>query len=74
MVQADRSQDVIADVLKQVFLLGDRHHDAFDRDDLVDNVTNFFPGGLDVQPRQLGEVDRLDQRAENSSFGFVVRF
>ena len=72
--QRTKSEDVIAEVLKQVFLLCDRHHDAFDRDDLVDNVTNFFSGGVHVQPRQLGEIDRLDQRAENSAFGLVVRF
>ena len=72
--QRTKSENVVADIVKQVFLLGDRHHNAFDRDDFVDNVANFFAGRVHVQPCQLRKIDRLDQRAENGTLGLVVGF
>ena len=36
------AQHVVADVLEQVLLLGDRHHHILDRNDLVDDVADFF--------------------------------
>ena len=36
------AEHVVADVVEQLFLLGDRHHDVLDRDDLVDDVADFL--------------------------------
>ncbi len=36
------TENVVADVVEQFFLLGDRHHDILDRDDLVDDVADFL--------------------------------
>ena len=60
-----KAENVVADVVEQFFLLGDRHHDVLDRDDLVDDVADFLARGIGVEPRELGEIDRLDQRAED---------
>ena len=68
------AKDVIADIVEQVLLLRDRHHDVLDRDDLVDDVADFLACGIDIEPGQLRQVDRLDQRAENGGFGLVIRF
>ena len=35
------AEHVVADVVEQILLLGDRHHDVLDRDDLVDDVADF---------------------------------
>jgi hypothetical protein len=72
--QGTESENVVADIVKQVFLLSDRHHDTLDRNDLIDNVANFFARRVDIQPRQLREIDRLDQRTENGALGLVVGF
>src|ERR1700722_19846268 len=62
----------IADVVEQIFLLGDRHHDVFDRDDFVDDVADFLARGLTVELGELGKVDRLDQGAEDRRLDLVV--
>jgi hypothetical protein len=36
------AQNVVADVFEQFFLLGNRHGDVFQRDDLVDDVADFI--------------------------------
>ena len=36
------AEHVVADVVEQLLLLGDRHHDVLDRDDLVDDVADFL--------------------------------
>ena len=59
------AEHVVADVVEQVFLLGDRQHEVLDRDDLVDDVADFFARALLIELRQRREVDRLDQRAED---------
>ena len=56
------ARDDIADIM--VNGSGDRHHDALDRDDLVDDVADFLPRRVGVETRELREVDGLDQRAE----------
>ena len=68
------AEHVVADVVEQFFLLGDRHHDVLDRDDLVDDVADFLARRVGVEPRQLRQIDRLDQRAEDRAFGLVVGF
>ena len=68
------AEHVVADVVEQLFLLGDRHHDVLDRDDLVDDVADFLARGIGVEPRELREIDRLDQRAEDRALGLVVAF
>ena len=66
------AQHVVADVVEQVLLLGDRHHDVLDRDDLVDDVADFLARALGVELRELREVDRLDQGAEDRALGDVI--
>ena len=66
------AEHVVADVVEQLFLLGDRHHDVLDRDDLVDDVADFLARGVGIEPRELGEIDRLDQRAEDRALDLVV--
>jgi len=39
--QADQTQNVVADIIEQVFLLGDRQPQILDGDDLVDDVPAF---------------------------------
>jgi hypothetical protein len=41
-LQRTIAENVVADVLEQVFLLGDGHHHRLDRDDLVDDVADFL--------------------------------
>ena len=66
------AEHVVADVVEQLFLLGDRHHDVLDRDDLVDDVADFLARGIGVEPGELREVDGLDQRAEDRALGLVI--
>ena len=65
------AEHVVADVLEQLFLVGDRHHHVLDGDDLVDDVADFLARRHRVELGELGEVDRLDQRAENLALGLV---
>ena len=65
------TQHVVADVLEQLFLLGDRHHDVLDRDDLADDVADFLARRHRIELGELREVDRLDQRAEDLAFDLV---
>src|SRR6202035_5992294 len=66
------SENVVADVVEQLFLLGDRHHDVLDRDDLVDDIADFLARRLAVELGELGEVDRLDQGAEDRRLDLVI--
>ncbi|MFK4570756.1 hypothetical protein ABIF94_002192 [Bradyrhizobium ottawaense] len=66
------AENVVADVVEQFLLLGDRHHDVLDRDDLVDDVADFLARGLRIELGELGEVDRLDQRAEDGRLDLVI--
>ena len=71
-LQRTVAEHVVADVVEQFFLLGDRHHDVLDRDDLVDDVADFLARRLAVELGELGEVDRLDQGAEDRRLDLVV--
>ena len=66
------AEHVVADVVEQLFLLGDRHHDVLDRDDLVDDVADFLARRVGVELGELGEVDGLDQGAEDRALGLVI--
>ena len=66
------AEHVVADIVEQFFLLGDRHHDVLDRDDLVDDVADFLARRFAVELGELGEVDRLDQRAEDRRLDLVI--
>src|SRR5262249_27024702 len=66
------AEHVIADVVEQLFLLGDRHHDRLDGDDLVDDVADFLAGRLGVELGELGEIDGFDQGAEDGALGLVI--
>ena len=66
------AEHVVADVVEQFFLLGDRHHDVLDRDDLVDDVADFLARRLAVELGELGKVDRLDQGAEDRRLDLVI--
>ena len=66
------AEHVVADVVEQVFLLGDRQHEILDRDDLVDDVADFFARALLVELGQRRQIDRLDQRAEDHRLGLEI--
>src|SRR5262249_43166742 len=66
------TQHVVADIVEQLLLLGDRHHDVLDRDDFVDDVADFLARGIGVELGELGEVDRLDQGAEDRALDLVI--
>ena len=68
------AEHVVADVVEQFFLLGDRHHDVLDRDDLVDDVADFLARAIGIEARQLRQIDRLDQRAEDDALDLVIGF
>src|SRR2546430_14833681 len=36
------AENVVADIVEQLFLLGNRHYDVLDRDDLIDDVANLL--------------------------------
>src|SRR3954466_16202636 len=66
------TEHVVADVVEQFLLLGDRHHDILDRNDLVDDVANFLARGFAVELGELREIDRLDQGAEDRRLDLIV--
>ena len=66
------AEHVVADVVEQLLLLGDRHHDVLDRDDLVDDVADFLARRVGVELGELGEIDRLDQGAEDRALDLVI--
>ena len=66
------SEDVVTDVVEQFLLLGDRHHDVLDRDDLVDDIANFLARRLAVELGELGKVDRFDQGAEDCRLDLII--
>jgi hypothetical protein len=39
------AKNVVTDVIEQLFLLGNRHHDILDTDDLYDDVADFLARG-----------------------------
>ncbi len=65
-------QNVVADVVEQLFLLGDRHHDVLDRDDLVDDIADFLARRLAIELGELGKVDRFDQGAEDGRLDLII--
>ena len=56
------AQHVVADVLEQIFLLGDRHRHVLERDDLVDDVADFVARAVAVELAQAGS-DRSHRSA-----------
>ena len=56
------AQDVVADVLEKLLLLGNRHREILDRDDVVDDVADFLTGGVGLELGELRQVDRVDKR------------
>ena len=66
------AQHVVADVLQQVFLLGDGHHHRLDRDDLVDDVADFLARRIRIELRELRQIDRVDQRVKDGGLDLVV--
>ena len=66
------SENVVADVVEQLFLLGNRHHDVLDRDDLVDDIADFLAGRFAVEFGELSKVDRFDQGAEDRRLDLII--
>ena len=62
------TQNIVAEVLKQVFLLICGHHDFFDRDDVMDNDADLFPGLIGIQFGQKRNIDGLDKRPKIDFF------
>src|SRR3974390_313623 len=70
-LERPETKHVVTDIIEQPFLLGNRHHNVLDRDDLVDDIADFLPGGIGIKLCELSQIDRLDQRVENCAFSFV---
>jgi len=70
--QEGRSLDIVADVGEELFLFGDGHHHALDGDDLVDDIADFLARRIDVELRELRQIDGIDQGAENRRFNLVI--
>ena len=66
------AENVVADVLEQLLLLGDRHHHVLDGDDLADDVANFLARRFRIELGELGQVDGVDQRVEDRGLDVVV--
>ena len=66
------AQHVVADVLEQLLLLGDRHHDVLDLDDLADDVADLFARGGRIELGELRQIDGVDQRVEDRGLYVVV--
>ena len=73
-LQRTVAEHVVADVLEQFFLLGDRHREVLDRDDVVDDVADFLARAFGIELGELRQVDRVDQRGEDLALGVVVAF
>ena len=68
------AQNVVADVLQQMFLLGDGHHHRLDRDDLVDDVADFLARRIRVELGQLRQIDGVDQGVKDGGLDLVIVF
>ena len=68
------AQHVVADVLEQLLLLGNRHHDVLDLDDLADDVADLLARRGRLQLGELRQVDGVDQRVEDRRLDVVVLF
>ena len=66
------AEHVVADILEQVFLLGDRHDDRLERDDLGDDVANFLARRFLLHGGELAQIDRVDQRVEDRRLGLEI--
>src|SRR5574337_698577 len=66
------AEDVVADVVEQILLLGDRQHKVLDRDDFVDDVADFFARGVRIELGEGGEIYRVDELAKNLGLGLII--
>jgi hypothetical protein len=66
------AENVVANIVEQILLLGDRHHNVLDRDDLIDDVADFLARGIGIKLGELAKIDGLDQSAENRALRFIV--
>jgi hypothetical protein len=67
-----KPEHVVADVVEQILLLGDRQHQILDRHDFVDDVADFLARAFLVELGQRRQIDRLDQRAEDHRLGLKI--
>ncbi len=52
-LQRSVSQNVVANVFEQFFLLGNRHCEILETDDVIDDIANFLARGIDIETGQL---------------------
>ncbi|WP_455854187.1 hypothetical protein [Ensifer canadensis] len=55
-LQRSIAKDVIADIVEQFLLLGDRHREVLDRDDVIDDIANFFASAFRIWLGQLRQI------------------
>ena len=70
-LERPEAENVVADVLEQVLLLGNRHHDVLERDDVVDDVADFLARRFDIEAGELRQVDGVDQGREDRRLDVV---
>ncbi len=68
------AEHVVADVLEQLLLLGNRHHHVLDLDDLADDVADLLARRRRLELGELGQIDGVDQRVEDGRLDVVVLF
>ena len=66
------AQHIIDDVLNQIVLLGGGHGDVLDRDQLGDDVADFFAGRLLVELGELAQINRVQERRIDGGLGGVI--
>ena len=66
------AKDIIADIVDKILLFANRKSNILDRDDFMNDVANFLAGVVRVEARQLREIDRLDEGAEDHAFGDII--
>src|SRR5690606_15499910 len=66
------AEDIVTYIFEQFFLLGNRHYEILERDDLVHDIADFLARAVRIETRELGEIDGFDQRREDLALGLVI--
>ena len=67
-----KPEDIVTDIIEQIFLLGDGQHQILDRYNFMHDIANFFARAFGIELGQRREIDRLDQSAKNERFRLKI--